>query len=299
MAVRGKHNNKSQSSTMWLERQRKDPYVVKAQDQGLPSRSYFKLQEINEVHYPKIRRKMKENSSITKNTSSAKYKTLIQPMHLVLDLGAAPGGWSLYASTQLRHNVGGVVVAVDVLSLDETLHSSNNTGISSKIGANLQSNFHFIQGDFTNADTRTRIMDAFANIVSSGHPIRKIEEECDATSCRRPNLVLSDMAANFTGDSLTDAIRTINLCEEALAFVAGGNCFDPSFSSTQDHDGRGVLEDGGAFLCKYFSCGKEHESDLMNATRRAFRSVHTIKPSASRKESSEVYLLALDYNHNM
>lgn len=302
MAIRRKHS-RSQSSTIWLERQRKDPYVAMAQDQGLPSRSYFKLQEINELHYPALRsktnvkRKMRKDSNRTNNSTPPKCKTLIQPGFLVLDLGAAPGGWSLYASTQLQHNLGGAVVAVDLLSLDESLHSINNTtDISSRIPANLQSNFHFIQGDFTKVETHTRIMDAFANVSSGRESSTIVNGECDVVSCRLPNLVLSDMAANFTGDSLTDAIRTINLCEEALAFAAGSTCFDSPHSSTQDHDSRGVLEDGGAFLCKYFACGKEHEADLMSATRRAFRSVHAIKPSASRKESSEMYLLALEYN---
>jgi 23S rRNA (uridine2552-2'-O)-methyltransferase len=306
VTLRRKHN-RSQSSTMWLERQRKDPYVAKAQNQGLPSRSYFKLKEINEYHYPSLRAKTKQdkkklesNNIRTANATSQECKTLIQPGSLVLDLGAAPGGWSLYASTQLRRNLGGAVVAVDLLSLNDTLHSSNNTAdTSSKLRANLQSNFCFIQGDFTKLETRTRIMDAFAN-VSSGleiDPIQSIETDA-ISSCRRPYLVLSDMSANFTGDSLTDAIRTINLCEEALAFAAGSQCFDPSSSSTTHDPSRrcGILEDGGAFLCKYFSCGKEHEADLRNATKRAFRSVHAIKPSASRKESSEMYLLALDYN---
>lgn len=96
------------------------------------------------------------------------------------------------------------------------------------------------------------------------------------------------MAQNFSGDSLTDALQTMGLCEQALSFAAGNDCFDPSYS-------KGMLADGGAFLCKYFSCGKQNEADLMEAARRAFRSVHTIKPKASRKESSEMYLLALDF----
>ena len=70
----------------------------------------------------------------------------------VLDLGAAPGGWSLYASEQLSHL--GTVVAVDLLSLDKTLQSTHSD-ISSRIKANLQSNFHYVQGDFTNSDVLT------------------------------------------------------------------------------------------------------------------------------------------------
>jgi 23S rRNA (uridine2552-2'-O)-methyltransferase len=49
----------------------------------------------------------------------------------------------------------------------------------------------------------------------------------------------------------------------------------------------------GSFLCKYFLCGKENEQDLMNAAKRVFKSIHLLKPNASRKESSEMYLLGL------
>ena len=136
-------------------------------------------------------------------------------------------------------------------------------------------------------ETRKRIMGAFANVS------KNIQNNDSAGAIgRRPNLVLSDMAANFTGDSDTDAIRTLDLCERAMAFAAGTGCFNPSYSP---RDGEGVLEDGGALLCKFFTCGRENEAELMDAAKRAFGSVHILKPKASRKESSEVYLLALDH----
>jgi 23S rRNA (uridine2552-2'-O)-methyltransferase len=295
--ARGKHSQsnskeRSQSSNIWIERQRKDPYVAMAQYQGLPSRSSFKLQEINEIYFPNLLAKLEEKKCKGRGSSHKSRRTLIQPGALILDLGAAPGGWSLYASTQLKLDLGGAVVAVDLLSLDETLHACNSD-ITSRIKAYLHSNFHFIQGDFTGNETRKRIMDAFTNVSNN----IQNNDGAGAESCaivRRPNLVLSDMAANFTGDSDTDAIRTLDLCERAMAFAAGSGCFDPSYSP---EDGEGVLEDGGALLCKFFSCGKENEADLMDASRRAFGSVHVLKPRASRKESSEMYLLALDHRN--
>ncbi|KAL3774269.1 hypothetical protein ACHAW5_005940 [Stephanodiscus triporus] len=296
LLVRGKHSQskskqRSQSSNKWLERQRKDPYVGMAQDQGLPSRSSFKLQEINELHYPNLLAKLEEKRK--GNGSNHPYpRALIQPGALILDLGAAPGGWSLYASTQLKFDLGGAVVSVDLLSLDETLHA-RNSDITTRIRANLQSNFHFIQGDFTMNQTRERIMEAFTNVSNNTQNNYCTGKESCAIG-RRPNLVLSDMAANFTGDSDTDAIRTLDLCERALAFAVGGSCFDRSYSAKE---GQGVLEDGGVFLCKFFSCGKENEADLMDASRRAFGSVHVLKPKASRKESSEMYLLALGHKY--
>ena len=253
--IRLKHSKKKQSksSQNWIQRQRKDPYVQKAQALGLPSRASFKLQEINEVHYPALLKKSGGGGS------SGKHKNrLLHPHMNVIDLGASPGSWSLYASTQVKE---GTLVAVDLLSLDKT-----------EISLNLPT-FEFIQGDFTHTRTKEMI-------------IETLDEE------RGADLVMSDMAMNFTGDQQTDALRTLNLCEQALMFSAGDSCFDSSPSSS--YTGKGILSEGGAFLCKYFSCGKENEQDLMQAAKRAFRIVDAIKPKASRKESSEMYLLAVD-----
>ncbi|KAL7533297.1 hypothetical protein ACHAXR_005156 [Thalassiosira sp. AJA248-18] len=284
LVSRGKHSQSKskrkggQSSTKWLERQKKDEYVKKAQKMGLPSRAFFKLQEINENHAPALLLKNEKGKE-----NKRKKLQLIRPGMLVLDLGAAPGGWSLYASSQLKPDLGGAVVAVDLLPLDQSLQS-NNTDIFSRIRSNIQHNFQFIQGDFTNNHTHMQIMEAIdliSNTTEGGSSEAKI---------RRPDLIISDMAPNFTGDSLTDALRTLNLGEQALAFAAGNDCFDPSYSAK---DNQGMLATGGAFICKYFLCG-QNEKDLIEATKRVFSSVHSIKPKASRKESSEMYLLALD-----
>ena len=264
-------NTSSHSSKAWLDRQLKDPYVQKAQDIGVPSRAYFKLQEINEkLFYPAVSKKGKNIS----------YRQLIKPNMLVLDLGAAPGGWSVYASSQLKHMLGGAVVSVD-------LHPFN-PDVANAIYDEMDGNFEFIQGDFTKDNIRHKIMNAFARLsvdIESKHNIEKASDQ------RKANLIISDMAANFTGDSATDAIRTMNLCEYSLQFAAGEYCFDSSYSS---HDDDGVLMKNGSFLCKYFSCGKEQERDLMDAAKRVFRSVHLLKPNASRKESSEMYLLGFN-----
>jgi 23S rRNA (uridine2552-2'-O)-methyltransferase len=235
-----------------MQRQQKDPYVRKAQALGLPSRASFKLQEINETHYPALLKKKGISPGV-------KNKRLLQPHMKVVDLGASPGGWSLYASAEVKE---GALIAVDLLPIDDT-----------KISLNI-SNFEFIQGDFTDSKTRQMIIDA-------------LKQE-------RANLVMSDMAQNFTGDQRTDALRTLHLSEQALIFSAGGSCFDDSSYSSQEVDDMGMLAPGGSFLCKFFSCGNENENDLMQAATRAFRTVTVIKPKASRKESSEMYLLAID-----
>ena len=90
-----------------------------------------------------------------------------------------------------------------------------------------------------------------------------------------PDIVLSDMAAPTTGHQRTDHIRTMHLCEVAADFAIS------------------VLRPGGHFLAKTFQGGTE--SGLLDALKRNFRSVHHVKPPASRNESVELYLLAKDF----
>ena len=87
-----------------------------------------------------------------------------------------------------------------------------------------------------------------------------------------PDLVLSDMAAPTTGHRRTDHIRTMHLCEVAADFAIS------------------VLKPGGHFLSKTFQGGTE--SSLLDLLKRNFRTVHHVKPPASREESVELYILA-------
>lgn len=90
-----------------------------------------------------------------------------------------------------------------------------------------------------------------------------------------PDIVLSDMAAPTTGHRRTDHIRTMHLCEVAADFAIA------------------VLRPGGHFLAKTFQGGTEAE--LLTRLKKAFRTVHHVKPPASRDESAELYLLAKDF----
>lgn len=91
----------------------------------------------------------------------------------------------------------------------------------------------------------------------------------------RPDIVLSDMAAPTTGHRRTDHLRTMHLCEVAADFAIS------------------VLKPGGHFLAKTFQGGTETE--LLDRLKKNFRSVHHVKPPASRDESVELYLLAKDF----
>jgi 23S rRNA (uridine2552-2'-O)-methyltransferase len=86
------------------------------------------------------------------------------------------------------------------------------------------------------------------------------------------DLVLSDMAPNTTGHGATDHVRIVALAELALAFAIQ------------------VLAPGGAFVAKVFQGGAERE--LLEPLKRRFTTVRHAKPAASRKESSELYVVA-------
>ena len=94
-----------------------------------------------------------------------------------------------------------------------------------------------------------------------------------------PDIVLSDMAAPTTGHRRTDHLRTIHLVEVAADFALS------------------VLKPGGHFLAKTFQGGSE--GDLLTTLKHNFRSVHHVKPPASRDESVELYLLAKDFRGNV
>lgn len=96
----------------------------------------------------------------------------------------------------------------------------------------------------------------------------------EALGGESPDIVVSDMAAPTTGHRRTDHIRTMALVEVALDFALD------------------VLPKGGHFLAKTFQGGTEGE--LLAQMKRAFTSVHHVKPPASRDGSVELYLLAKD-----
>lgn len=89
------------------------------------------------------------------------------------------------------------------------------------------------------------------------------------------NVVLSDMAASSSGHRQTDHLKIMALCEAALDFALD------------------VLEEGGAFCAKVLQGGTEN--DLLQSMRQHFKVVKHVKPEASRKDSSEMYVLALDF----
>ena len=154
------------SSRAWLTRQISDPYVARAKREGLRSRAAFKLAEIDD-----------------------RYK-LLKPGACVVDLGAAPGGWSEIAIR--RVGAGGRVVALDVLEMKAI------PGVE------------FLQLDFLDPSAPTRL-EALLGGGGEGTGQAKVE--------RKAGVVLSDMAANATGHRQTDHLRIMALAEAAADFA--------------------------------------------------------------------------------
>lgn len=201
----------SVSSAKWMQEHFEDEYVKKAQKLGLRSRAVFKIEEIN----------IKDK--------------LIKPGMKVVDLGAAPGGWSEYAAKVVGEN--GQVVACDILSMDPIV------GVD------------FLQGDFR----EEVILDALLTRIG-GKDI---------------DVVMSDMAANMTGNESADSARSMYLVELALDMCSH------------------VLRKNGAFVVKVFQ-GEGFEQ-YMKDVRAVFTTVRTRKPESSRARSREVYLVATGF----
>jgi 23S rRNA (uridine2552-2'-O)-methyltransferase len=153
---------RSLSSKLWLERQLNDPYVARAKREGFRGRAAFKLIEIDDKHH------------------------LLRKGTRVVDLGAAPGGWSQVAAKRVGAaedrggEVGGKIVAIDLLEM------------APMVGV------EFIQLDFLDARAPDRLK------AMLGGPA---------------DVVLSDMAANATGHRKTDHLKIMALAEAAADFA--------------------------------------------------------------------------------
>jgi len=151
----------------------------------------------------------------------------------IVDLGAAPGAWTQYAVKQTP-NPDCLIIALDILAMPPL------------------DRVCLIQGDFTELDTLQQVVTVLAG--------------------KQPDLVLSDMAPNISGNKAIDQPKSMYLAELALEFA-------------QQH-----LTQGGAFAVKLFQ-GAGY-SDYLQALKSGFNQVNTFKPKASRKESKEMYAVA-------
>ncbi len=147
---------RSQSSTLWLERQLNDPYVHEARKLGLRSRAAFKLMQLDDRFH------------------------FLKPGHRIVDLGAAPGGWSQVAASRVLAGGRGRVAAIDLLPMDPI------PGVA------------FLHMDFLEPEAPDALKAALDGPA---------------------DVVLSDMAAASTGHAQTDHLKIIALAEAALDFA--------------------------------------------------------------------------------
>jgi len=189
----------AKSSKEWLRRHVSDHYVQKARKEGYRSRAAYKLIEIDEK------------------------EKLFRPGQTVLDLGAAPGGWSQVAAHKVTSS--GRVIAIDVLEMAPI------SGVT------------VLRGDFRQAAP---------------------EEKMD--------IVLSDVSPNLSGIPNVDQARLLELALAAIELCAK------------------VLKRDGVFVVKAFH--GEAFDELRRRLNAVFKTVKVVKPSASRGESAETYVVA-------
>lgn len=194
--------------TRWYKEKKKEHFYKEAKRTGYRARSAFKLQQIQLRFH------------------------IIPKKGFVVDLGAAPGGWSQVAKEIVGEQ--GVVIGVDLSSIQPL------------------EKVQFIQGDITQAETVGHIKSLMNN--------------------KRADLVLSDMSPDISGCYSVDQARSAWLCECALQVADQ------------------ILKPGGHFICKIFE-GEDTKSFIEKVKHR-FRGVKTFSPEASRKSSSEVYIIA-------
>jgi len=197
--------------TRWYTEKKKEHFYKEAKRTGYRARSAFKLQQIQ----------LRFN--------------LIPKNGIVVDLGAAPGGWSQVAKEIVGEQ--GIIIGVDLSSIQPL------------------ENVQFIQGDITQTETVEHIK----NLMSS----------------READSVLSDMSPDISGCYSVDQARSAWLCECAL------------------HVAEQILKPGGHFICKIFE--GEDTKKFIEKVKYRFRIVKTFSPEASRKSSSEIYIIGKSF----
>lgn len=205
--------SRNRNSKRWLELHRRDPFVRAARAGDYRSRAVFKLAEIDDKD------------------------GLLKPGMTVVDLGAAPGGWTQYCVERLAGR--GRVLALDRLPMEPV------------DGAEV------LQVDFAEEAGLAAVRDRLA-----GAPV---------------DLVLSDMAPNLSGVTVTDQMGVMHLAELAFGF-----CEE-------------ALRCDGNLVVKVFQ--GEGFDQLLTDMRRRFRRVAVRKPEASRDASREMYLVGLGWQY--
>ena len=197
--------------TRWFKEKKREHFYKQAKRVGYRARSAYKLKQIQN-----------------------KFK-ILKKGNIVVDLGAAPGGWSQVAKQIIGEK--GIIVGIDLLPIKPI------EGIT------------FLKGDLIQEET--------------------IEYLMDFLQSKKADVVLSDMSPDISGNYSIDHARSMYLCQQALK-TAGL-----------------ILKQNGNFLCKVFSGEELH--DFIDTLKENFSSVKIYSPPASRKSSSEVYVISKSF----
>jgi 23S rRNA (uridine2552-2'-O)-methyltransferase len=197
--------------TRWYTEKKREHYYREAKKQGYRARSSYKLKQIQE-----------------------KFR-IFQSGDVVVDLGAAPGGWSQVAKEYVGD--AGFIVGIDlqwIVPIDGVV---------------------FLQGDITDASSITTMEELLKG--------------------RKVKVILSDMAPNISGNYSIDHAKSIFLAEQSLKVVDT------------------LLRKGGYFVCKVFM--GEMLDEFIGHVQHRFSEVRRFSPPASRKSSSELYIIGKYY----
>ena len=238
------------SSARWLERQLNDPYVAAAKREGWRSRAAYKLIEIDDKLH------------------------ILKAGQRVIDLGAAPGGWSQVAAQRVgaASAEAETGAGTDIGTEAETSAETDKRGEGAKgRRAARRGTGQVVAIDYLAFDPIPGVAILELDFMDNSAPGKLKALLRDG----RADVVFSDMAAPTTGHKATDHVRIMGLAEAALAFALE------------------VLTPGGAFLCKVFQGGTERE--LLAELKKSFATVRHIKPPASRSDSAELYVVATGF----
>ena len=195
-------------STRWYQEKKREHFYKEAKRVGYRARSAFKLKQIQ-----------------------TRFK-ILKKGDTVIDLGAAPGGWSQVAKEIVGEE--GTVIGIDLSPIKPI------AGIT------------FLQGDMTEETSTQELINLLYD--------------------KKADVVISDMSPDVSGTYSVDHARSIFLNEQALKTAEI------------------ILKPGGNFICKVF-VGEDLEN-FINMIKNKFKKIYQFTPKASRKASSETYIIA-------
>jgi len=248
---------------------RPDYWTLRAKKEGYPARSVYKLEEI--VRKFGLLRIICGERSVREGC--VREGCVREGGPTILDVGAAPGSWSLWLLRQMKGR--GKLVAVDIQDLSimsqaaaarnsepilasEVAGAAEATGAanSSVSGEPIGAHFSFVKGSILDEPVRERLRELGPY-----------------------NLVLSDAAPATSGNRLVDQARSEELVEAVIGMALE------------------VLAPRGALVTKIFQGGEERR--LLTELRRHFAQARAFKPQACRSESFETYLVATGFLSNI